>query len=114
MWGAGVRGPLPDSVPSSHNDYSAPWGLSHTLRRDVSQADIAPLMCALLGLDLPANSVGVLPEVDVSKAGYLDPKEGEEGNLVMIYIKLCPRHPWHRADNRITSQKHSKSIRSGL
>ena len=94
MWGAGVRGPLPDSVPSSHNSYSAPWGLNHILRRDVSQADIAPLMCALLGLDLPANSVGVLPEVDVSKAGYLDPKEGEEGkaNAVVANAKVDFNH----------------------
>ncbi|PAV16485.1 hypothetical protein PNOK_0810500 [Pyrrhoderma noxium] len=101
MWGAGVRGPLPDSVPSSHNDYSAPWGLNHIFRRDVSQADIAPLMCALLGLDLPANSAGVLPEVDTSKAGYLDPKEGEEGkaNAVVANAKSILEH--YRVKHRL-------------
>ena len=31
-------------------------------------------MAALLGIEWPVNSVGVLPDVDPSKAGYLDPK----------------------------------------
>ena len=34
-------------------------------------------MSALLGLDLPINSVGVLPDVDVSLPGYLQPSGGE-------------------------------------
>ncbi|KAI5122738.1 hypothetical protein M0805_009823 [Coniferiporia weirii] len=78
-WGAGIRGPLADTTPSSHDEYSAPWNLSHLLRRDVEQADIAPLMSTLLGLNFPANSVGVLPDVDVTRAGYLALSDGEEG-----------------------------------
>ncbi|KAH8118190.1 PigN-domain-containing protein [Phellopilus nigrolimitatus] len=78
-WGAGVRGPLPDTTPSTHDVYSSSWGLSHLLRRDVEQADIAPLMSTLLGLNFPANSVGVLPDVDVGRAGYLALRDGERG-----------------------------------
>jgi phosphatidylinositol glycan class N len=70
-WGKGVRGPLVDSQPSSHDAYSRSWGLEHLFRRDVEQADVAVLMAALIGIDWPVNSVGVLPDVDVLKPGYL-------------------------------------------
>lgn len=76
-WGRGIRGPLPDSIPSSHDDYSRPWQLDDFLRRDVEQADIASLMTALLGTHYPVNSVGVLPDVDPTRPGYLLPREGE-------------------------------------
>ncbi|PFH47133.1 hypothetical protein AMATHDRAFT_152882 [Amanita thiersii Skay4041] len=72
-WGRGIRGPLPDSIPSSHDSYSQPWGLDHLLRRDVEQADVASLMAALIGSEWPVNSVGVLPDVDPSRPGYLAP-----------------------------------------
>ncbi|KAJ7455915.1 Phosphatidylinositolglycan class N-domain-containing protein [Mycena galericulata] len=77
-WGRGVRGPLPDSSPSSHDAYSEPWELNHLLRRDIEQADLAPLMAALVGIDWPVNSVGVLPDVDPTKPGYLLPREGDK------------------------------------
>ncbi|KAJ7617900.1 Phosphatidylinositolglycan class N-domain-containing protein [Roridomyces roridus] len=71
-WGRGIRGPLPDSSPSSHDDYSAPWELDHLLRRDIEQADLAPLMAAILGLNWPIHSVGVIP------ARYIFPRGGDE------------------------------------
>lgn len=77
-WGRGIRGPLPDSSPSSHDSYSLPWGLNHLLRRDVEQADIAALMASVLGINWPVNSVGVLPDVDPARPGYLAPAAGEE------------------------------------
>ncbi|KAJ1658993.1 Glycosyl phosphatidyl inositol anchor synthesis [Dispira simplex] len=61
-WGAGVQGPKVESKPAQgHNDFSAPWGLLHLVRKDVEQADIAPLMASLIGIPYPMNSVGVLP-----------------------------------------------------
>ncbi|KAJ7242589.1 Phosphatidylinositolglycan class N-domain-containing protein [Mycena haematopus] len=65
-WGRGIRGPLPDSSPSSHDSFSA-LGLNHLLRRDIEQADIAPLMAALVGIDWPVNSVGVLPDTIIEQ-----------------------------------------------
>ena len=93
-WGRGVRGPLPDSSPSSHDDFSRPWKLEHVLRRDVSQADIAPLMASLIGIDWPVNSVGVLPDVDHTRVGFLNPRGGEEAlaHMAVVNIQVLLEH----------------------
>lgn len=77
-WGAGIRKPVHDRTSSRlKDDYSAPWELSHIVRRDVEQADVASLMSALLGTFWPVNSVGILPDVDPTKDGYLAMRGGE-------------------------------------
>ncbi|KAI0295105.1 PigN-domain-containing protein [Multifurca ochricompacta] len=77
-WGAGIRGPIHDpSFSHLQDDYSAPWELSHVMQRDVEQADVAALMSALLGTYWPVNSVGVLPDVDPTRVGYLNMRGGE-------------------------------------
>lgn len=93
-WGKGVRGPLPDSTPSSHDDYSAPWHLGHLLRRDVEQADVAALMAALIGVDWPVNSVGVLPDVDPTRPGYLNSSGGERdlADAALVNAKVLLEH----------------------
>ncbi|KAK2465877.1 hypothetical protein APHAL10511_001518 [Amanita phalloides] len=94
-WGKGVRGPLPDAVPSSHDEYSRAWGLSHLLRRDVEQADVASLMSTLLGSNWPVNSVGVLPDVDPSKPGYLDPNVFDDETVAraaLVNAKVILEH----------------------
>ncbi|KAG8215462.1 hypothetical protein J3R82DRAFT_9079 [Butyriboletus roseoflavus] len=110
-WGKGVRGPLPDSSPSSHDDFSQPWKLEHVLRRDVSQADIAPLMASLVGINWPVNSVGVLPDVDHSRAGFLDPRGGEEAlahaALVNTQVLLEHYRVKHARMRKLGSIEHS-------
>ncbi|KAG5642681.1 hypothetical protein DXG03_002339 [Asterophora parasitica] len=93
-WGRGVRGPLPDSSPSSHDSYSEPWDLGHLYRRDVEQADVAALMSSLLGIDWPVNSVGVLPDVDPTRPGYLAPHEGDElvAQAALVNAKVILEH----------------------
>lgn len=62
-WGAGLSEPQEASLglKDDHNEYSTGWGLSHLRRRDMSQADMTPLMATLVGIPIPVNSEGVLP-----------------------------------------------------
>ncbi|TFY65328.1 hypothetical protein EVJ58_g2055 [Rhodofomes roseus] len=93
-WGKGVRGPLPDISPSSHDTYSAAWRLDHLLRRDVEQADVAALMAALLGVHWPVNSVGVLPDVDPARPGYMEPAGGERAlaEVALVNARVVLEH----------------------
>jgi len=59
-WGAGVQNPNV-SHPTGHDDFSAEWGLNAYQRNDIKQADIAPLMASLVGINYPVNSIGELP-----------------------------------------------------
>ncbi|KAJ2721731.1 Glycosyl phosphatidyl inositol anchor synthesis [Coemansia sp. Benny D115] len=63
-WGAGIAPTQPVAVGQEapgHTEFSRPWGLGRYERKDVNQADIAPLMASLIGVPLPLNSVGTLP-----------------------------------------------------
>ncbi|PVV05414.1 hypothetical protein BB560_000067 [Smittium megazygosporum] len=62
-WGSGVaKSGLNSSSPSNgHDQFSENWGLKEYERKDVNQADIAPLMSSLAGIPFPMNSVGKVP-----------------------------------------------------
>lgn len=53
VWGAGVAQPRPSTGPTAPPH----WQLSHLLRLDVAQADVCPLMAALIGIPIPVHSV---------------------------------------------------------
>ncbi|KAJ1729090.1 Glycosyl phosphatidyl inositol anchor synthesis [Coemansia biformis] len=64
VWGAGAARTPPGpagQVASGHDGFSSGWGLERYARKDVNQADIAPLMASLIGVNFPLNSVGTLP-----------------------------------------------------
>ncbi|MCO5549730.1 hypothetical protein L7F22_003203 [Adiantum nelumboides] len=68
-WGAGIRKPRGEEkkqnwrvLERENDDYYQAWGsLDRFWREDVEQADITPLMSALIGANMPANSEGRLP-----------------------------------------------------
>lgn len=43
-------------------------------------------MASLIGIDWPANSVGVLPDVDHTRPGLLDPPGGDETLAYMALV----------------------------
>ncbi|KAI9251060.1 alkaline-phosphatase-like protein [Sporodiniella umbellata] len=88
-WGAGVRNPVYSG--KGHDDFSANWGLSKTERNDIEQADIAPLMSHLIGINYPVNNVGSLP------LGFLRPNgmmnaEAAFTNALQILEQLQVKH----------------------
>ena len=62
-WGAGISGPEVEHADTPFRSEISPdsWGLGGYLRKDVSQADLTPLMATLIDIPIPVNSVGTLP-----------------------------------------------------
>ena len=63
-WGAGVG--LPEiqrqNKENTYYDQNSLWNLNNApLRKDINQTDVAPLMSALIGVNMPQNNVGKLP-----------------------------------------------------
>ena len=59
-------------------------------------------MSALIGIDWPINSVGVLPDVDPTRPGFLESGDGGggglEAKLALVNAKVCRLFllPFHR------------------
>ncbi|KAF2092034.1 putative phosphatidylinositolglycan class N [Saccharata proteae CBS 121410] len=80
-WGSGVAAPLKTEsgiAPGHEDGLSADWGLSHVVRHDVAQADVAALMAYLVGLAFPVNSVGELP------LAYLDAEPAAKAEALLV------------------------------
>ncbi|XP_063779050.1 GPI ethanolamine phosphate transferase 1 isoform X2 [Pseudophryne corroboree] len=60
-WGAGVHYPRTNDFHDTIMPWPKDWKLENVKRLDVNQADVAPLMTALIGVSYPLNSVGILP-----------------------------------------------------
>nr|XP_012629943.1 GPI ethanolamine phosphate transferase 1 isoform X3 [Microcebus murinus] len=56
-WGAGIKYPQKVSAQQFDDAFLKEWRLENWKRRDVNQADIAPLMASLIGVPFPLNSV---------------------------------------------------------
>jgi phosphatidylinositol glycan class N len=61
---------------------------------------VAALMSALLGTHWPINSVGVLPDVDPHKDGYLSTRGGEREVAESAVVNAKVNFSWrHRVSN---------------
>ncbi|KAJ1916040.1 Glycosyl phosphatidyl inositol anchor synthesis [Mycoemilia scoparia] len=126
-WGAGIAASNKNKqiVMPGHDDFSKNWDLTNVERKDVRQADIAPLMASLIGVPLPMNSVGTLPlnYLDVSpkfraKAAFANAKQ----ILAQYQIKhdqkkstefhFVPYGPLHRPEKPI--QKWIQEIEDAI
>ncbi|KAK6004272.1 hypothetical protein QM012_009122 [Aureobasidium pullulans] len=84
-WGSGVAKPKTvrtGETASGHGGgFSKDWQLDHVNRHDVSQADIAPLMAYLAGIEFPTNSVGELP------LPFLDATDEHKAKALLVNAK---------------------------
>ncbi|XP_042095165.1 GPI ethanolamine phosphate transferase 1 isoform X3 [Ovis aries] len=82
-WGAGIRLPQKVSAQNFDDSYLQEWKLENWKRQDINQADVAPLMAALIGVPFPLNSVGIIP-VDMLNTSDLFKAESMFTNAVQI------------------------------
>ncbi|XP_059977057.1 GPI ethanolamine phosphate transferase 1 isoform X5 [Lagenorhynchus albirostris] len=91
-WGAGIKYPQKVLAQKFDDTYLQEWKLENWKRQDVNQADVAPLMAALIGVPFPLNSVGTLP-VDILNSTDLFKAESMFTNAVQILeqfkVSLC-------------------------
>ncbi|KAF3903788.1 hypothetical protein AA313_de0200889 [Arthrobotrys entomopaga] len=124
-WGAGIRKPdiTQAGIAQGHDSFSSDWNLDHVKRVDVDQADVAALMAHLVGLDFPANSVGVLPldflnATDRAKAQsifanaleILEMFKVKEASKMATQINFVPFAPLHDGTN--SNESRIASIRA--
>ncbi|KAJ2099592.1 Glycosyl phosphatidyl inositol anchor synthesis [Coemansia sp. RSA 455] len=116
VWGAGVAKPAP--APSGvtapgHDAFSNGWNLGQYERKDVNQADIAPLMASLIGINFPLNSVGTLPIKYLNASDEFCARAAQTNALQVLeqyHVKhdqkqqtemfFKPYAPMHQATNR--------------
>ncbi|RLN98558.1 hypothetical protein BBJ28_00009213, partial [Nothophytophthora sp. Chile5] len=142
-WGAGVQGPILPTKPGDpgfeidlptqsraqvraqlqaqeQQEHAAlnEWGtLAGLVRKDVMQADVAPLISALLGLPYPRNSVGVLPFSYLAKGAYranavrsnaqqlyLHALRKEQEKRTRTLLHFAPYGPFHSDVPELTRQ----------
>lgn len=119
-WGAGVAKPQIANAgiaPGHEDGFSTDWNLDQVARHDVAQADVAPLMAYLAGLDFPVNSVGELPlpylaaqEAEQAKAmlvnaqGILEMYRVKEEQKRAMVVRYRPFKPLAGSDNAVQSQ----------
>ncbi|KAJ2642662.1 Glycosyl phosphatidyl inositol anchor synthesis, partial [Coemansia sp. RSA 1694] len=87
VWGAGVAktAPVPGGqTAAGHDAFSNSWNLGQYERKDVNQADIAPLMASLIGINFPLNSVGTLPIKYLNASGEFCARAAQTNALQVL------------------------------
>ncbi|ORZ37061.1 Phosphatidylinositolglycan class N-domain-containing protein [Catenaria anguillulae PL171] len=128
-WGAGIRKPIrqPGNGDMIHaNGTRAPppplgaypgvdaerWAtLIPTLRRDVHQADVSPLMASLIGSRVPMNGVGVLPADLLEDRQWAKvAKRANALQILFMYLTKAKirrdREPWYTSFEELSVFEH--------
>ncbi|KAJ2746284.1 Glycosyl phosphatidyl inositol anchor synthesis [Coemansia sp. BCRC 34301] len=116
VWGAGVAKTAPvssEQTAPGHDAFSSGWSLGQYERKDVNQADIAPLMASLIGINFPLNSVGTLPIKYLNASGEFCARAAQTNALQVLEqyrvkhdqkqqteLFFKPYAPMHQATNR--------------
>jgi len=92
MWGAGVKKLEENFGARSHFDHFD--GFNHIKRAEMNQADLAPLMSALVGINIPVNNVGVLPVnlLDLHPNHKIEVMLDQIDQLLAQYLALKVKH----------------------
>ena len=61
IWGAGIRKAIHREKKPLDEDTPRNWNLDQVVRNDISQIDVTPLSAALIGINFPVNSLGIIP-----------------------------------------------------
>lgn len=82
-WGAGINKP---TLFQGRNlaKVETNWGLDSLKRIDINQADICPLLAALIGIPIPLQSVGIIP-VDVLNTSESFKAQSMFTNVQQVY-----------------------------
>ena len=91
-WGAGIRRLDHNVGARTEFDYLDGFDLIH--RIEVNQADLAPLMSTLVGVNIPVNSVGLLPldMVDLHPHHQVEALLVQVDQLLAQYLALKQAH----------------------
>ena len=98
VWGKGFNRPvrLDGRLEEDYDHLFIPsppeWNLTSVSRRDIDQADVAPLMSSLIGRPFPVHNVGVVP-VDL-----LDCEDEHKARLLAANAKQISRQVWQKRE----------------
>jgi len=92
VWGAGVK-KLEENV-NTRAQFNSLDGFNISYRIEVNQADLAPLMSSMIGVNIPVNNVGVLPVdiLDLHPHHQVEAMLAQIDQLLAQYLALQQSH----------------------
>jgi phosphatidylinositol glycan class N len=96
VWGAGIRKAIKREKKPLDEDTPSNWNSDHIVRRDISQIDMAPLFAGIMDINIPMNSLGIIPLDIIDTSDKVKSK--------MIYTNLLELYEIYNIKNNIQSK----------